>query len=165
MIGAGHSTEEAVEVTEVMRAAGFVGPCELALRAQGEGIGIIVIQATIPLFLQPFIKPVADGAAERLKQFFWELQRTTRWGRESRLQQLYIRPDAVSNAEWKQTGRHGRLPGWRQENPDEPELVMTSLMPGEAWDALVALDPDALEPGASYWWSDEHCEWRPSGGP
>jgi hypothetical protein len=37
-----------------------------------------------------------------------------------------------------------------REDPQEPELVMTSLMPDEAWEALVDLDPETLEAGGSY---------------
>ncbi len=163
MIGAGHSEDEAAEVEAVMRAVGLEGPCELAIRAQGEGIAVIVIQASVAIFLEPFLRPVADGAAERLKRFFYEIQEKTRWGREARLKQIYVYPDAVTNEEWENSGRRGRLPGWRQEEPEEPAIVMSSLMPDEAWEALAELDVDTLEPGCSYSWSEEERRWRPSG--
>jgi len=118
----------------------------------------------VAIFLEPFLRPVADGAAGRLKRFFYEVQGKTRWGREARLKQIYIRPDAVTSEEWESSGRRGRLPGWRQEEPDEPALVMSSLMPEEAWEALAELDIDMLEPGASYSWSNDERRWRPSGG-
>lgn len=40
---------------------------------------------------------------------------------------------------------------------------MSSLMPDEAWEALVDLDVNSLEPGANYYWSEEERRWRPSG--
>lgn len=163
MIGAGHSAEEAGEVEQVMRRLGLAGPVELSIRGQGEGIAVIVIQAAVPIFLEPFLRPVADGAAERFKRFFWELHEGTRWGREARIRQIYVRPDAVTSEEWERSGRRGRLPGWRREDPQQPELVMTSLMPDEAWEALAELDPDLLEAGGSYWWSDEERRWRRAG--
>jgi hypothetical protein len=164
MIGAGHSPEEAADVEEVMRSVGLAGPCELAIRAQGEGIAVIVIQASVAIFLEPFLRPVADGAAERLKRFFYEVHERTRWGREARLKQIYLRPDAVTVEEWEGSGRRGRLPGWRHEELDEPALVMSSLMSDEAWEALAELDVDELEPGRSYYWSENESAWRPSGG-
>jgi hypothetical protein len=164
MIGAGHTEAEAADVEEVIRGVGLAGPCELAVRGQGEGVAVIVIQASVAIFLEPFLRPVADGAAERLKRFFYEVQEKTRWGREARLKQIYVYPDAVTNEEWESSGRHGRLPGWRHEEPDEPAIVMSSLMPDEAWEALFELDVDALEPGRSYSWSHEERRWRPSGG-
>jgi hypothetical protein len=163
MIGASHSAEEAAEVEQVMRRLGLAGPVELSIRGQGEGIAVIVIQAAVPIFLEPFLRPVADGAAERFKRFFWELHEGTRWGREARIRQIYVRPDAVTSEEWERSGRRGRLPGWRHEDPQQPELVMTSLMPDEAWEALAELDPDLLEAGGSYWWSDEERRWRRAG--
>jgi len=163
-IGGSHSKEEAAAVEEVMLRAGFEGPCEPVIRAQGEGIGIIVIQVSVGIFLQPFLQPIADGAADRLKRFFWELHEKTRWGREARLRQIYIRPDAVGDEEWERSGRRGRMPGWRKESPTEPEIVLSSLMPDEAWEALAKLDVDSLEGGGSYSWSDEDRCWRRSGG-
>jgi hypothetical protein len=163
MTGAGHSVEEAGAVETVMRHAGLEGPFELAIRGQGEGVAVIVIQATVPIFLEPFLRPAAEGAAERLKEFFREIHERTRWGREARQRQLYIRPEAISAEEWEASGRRGRLPGWRPEDPQEPELVMTSLMPDEAWEALVDLDPATLEAGGSYWWSEKERCWKRSG--
>lgn len=163
MIGAGHSDGEAAEVEAAMRSVGLEGPCELAIRAQGEGIAVIVISTTLPIFLEPFLRPVADGAARRLRRFFWELHEKTRWGRDARLRQIYIRPDAVTVEEWERSERKGRLPGWRHENPEEPELVMSSLMPENAWEALAELDVESLEPGGSYSWSSEERRWRRSG--
>jgi len=162
MIGAGHSADEAAAVEAVMRDAGFESPCEPAIRSQGEGVAVIVIQAAVPIFLEPFLRPVAEGAADRLKEFFRELHERTRWGRETRQQQLYIRPDAVSAEEWEVSGRRGRLPGWRHEDPQEPEWGMTSLMPDEAWEALADLDPGTLEAGGSYWWNDQERRWKRS---
>jgi hypothetical protein len=164
MIGAGHSEAEAAEVEAVMRDVGLAGPCELAVRGQGEGIAVIVVQASVAIFLEPFLRPVADGAAERLKRFFHEIHEKTRWGREARLTQIYVYPDAVTNEEWESSGRRGRLPGWRPEEPEEPAIVMSSLMPDEAWEALAELDVDMLEPGRSYSWSDEERRWIASGG-
>jgi hypothetical protein len=163
MIGAGHSDAEAAEIEEVMRDVGLAGPCELAIRAQGEGIAVIVISSTLPIFLEPFLRPVADGAAERLKRLFCELHEKTRWGREARIRQIYVRPDAVTVEEWERSGRRGRLPGWRHENPPEAELVLSSLMPDEAWEALAQLNVECLEPGGSYSWSAEDRRWRRSG--
>lgn len=164
MIGAGHSESEAAEVEAAMTEAGLAGPCERSIRAQGEGIAVIVIQASLAIFLEPFLRPVADGAATRLKRFFYDVQEKTRWGRQARLKQIYVYPDAVTNEEWEDSDRRGRLPGWRRESPEDPAIVMSSLMPDEAWEALAQLDVDALEPGASYSWSDEERRWRPSGG-
>lgn len=56
------------------------------------------------------------------------------------------------------------MPGWRQESATEPEILLTSLMSDEAWEALAALDPYSLDGGRTYSWSDEHREWRPSSG-
>lgn len=164
MIGGGLSQEEAEATRAVVRRAGFDGPCEPILHGQGEGIAVVVIQVALPIFLQPFLQPVADGAAERLKEFFRDLHRQTDWGRESLQQQVFIRPDAISHEEWVQSRGRGRMPGWREEDPTEPELVLTSLMPDEAWEALAELDVESLEGGRSYSWSDEHREWRPSNG-
>lgn len=91
MIGGGLSNDEVDATRAVMRRAGFDGPCEPVLHSQGEGIAIVVIQVALPIFLQPFLQPVADGAAERLKSFFRDLHQQTRWGRESLQQQVYIR--------------------------------------------------------------------------
>jgi hypothetical protein len=163
MIGADHSDDEAAEVEAAMRSVGLEGPCELAIRAQGEGVAVIVISTTLPIFLEPFLRPVADGAAERLRRFFWELHEKTRWGREARLRQIYIRPDAVTVEEWDRSEQKGRLPGWPNEDPDGPELVMSSLMPDEAWEALAELDVESLEQGGSYSWSNDERRWRRSG--
>lgn len=164
MIGAGHSEAEADEVEVVMRAAGLPGPCELAVRGQGEGIAVIVIQASVAIFLEPFLRPVADGAVERLKRFFHEIHERTRWGREAGLKQIYVYPDAVTTEEWENSDRQGRLPGWRPEEPEEPAIVMSSLMPDEAWEALAELDVDMLEAGRTYSWSEAERRWMPSGG-
>lgn len=115
MIGAGHSADEVTDVEEVMRNVGLPGRCELAIRAQGEGIAVIVVQASVAIFLEPFLRPVADDAAERLKRFFWEVHERTRCGKEARLRQMYVRPDAVTSEEWRaQVGRGGCPVGVRR---------------------------------------------------
>lgn len=157
MIGGGASQEEAEAVRLVMQRAGFEGPCEAVLGSQGEGISVIVIETTISTFLSAFLAPFAADAQKRLKKFFKD-QHDARNDTSAHLRQTYIRPDIVSSEEWEQNKPQGRMVGWTREGSDQPELTLDSLMPDEAWDALLELDVESLESG-TYSWNSHQRAW------
>ena len=161
MIGAGATLEETEAVRSVMEREGLRGSCEAVLGAQGEGISVIVIQTAVSTFLAPFLTPLAQNAHDRLKEFFRDMH-DARNDKQAHLRQTYVRPDVMTSEDWERAKPHGRMPGWRREGANEPELVLTDLMPDEAWAALLVLDFDNL-PGGSYSWSDQKRAWQRSG--
>lgn len=161
MIGAGATTDQVEAVDAVMRRAGLVGPCEAVVGGQGEGIAVIIIQTSVSTFLSVFLQPTAEGARERLKQFFRDIH-AARNDREAYLRQVYVRPETVTPEEWAATRPQGRPTGFPKERLTEPEITLSDLMSDEGWDALLDIDFETLAPG-SYGWNDCAKEWQLTG--
>ncbi len=148
------------EVQGVLARAGFKDcDCTSDLRAQGEGIGMILLQIPLDVFLTTLLQPIATGARDRLLRLFQDLRRA----RDEDLAthgQLYIRPGAVSEEEWEARNRQGPMPGFRKEGDRQPEIMIDSLHLDEAAiDALFGVDFSEVE-GLSFQWDAERGEWR-----
>lgn len=130
----GGSAEEVEAVRAVLRRAGLDGPCTANMHAQGEGIWMVLIEASPGMFLSGFLGAAGVDAWKRLKQFRTEL-RVARNEEEDSHGQIYVRPDPITTQEWEDGDRKGPVPGAPKPGTDEG-LLVDSLMTDEELQAL-----------------------------
>jgi hypothetical protein len=149
MILGGPANEARVgAVEEVMTRNGLAGTCYADLHAQGGGIWFVLIGVTPAIFLKS-VKPLYHELREALGKD------------EDSHGQLYVREGGQTKAEWEASGRkEALLP--RIPPPDEhpPQIVIDSILPDEATEALFRIDFEALE-GSSFDWDRDLREWVP----
>lgn len=80
------------------------------LRAQGEGIWIVLLELGPKAFVSGMLGAAGIDAWKRLKALMDELQEALGQPKGSH-GQLYVRPDVVSDEEWEASARKGPMPG------------------------------------------------------
>jgi hypothetical protein len=77
--------------------------------------------------------------------------------------QLYVREGGETKAEWEASGRKGLLPGVPPQGEHPPQIVIDSLLPDRALEALFEIDFSELE-DSSFKWDWDREEWVPRDG-
>jgi hypothetical protein len=122
----GGSVDEANAVREVLKHFGLEGPCSTDLPSQGEGIWMVLVEASPGLFMSGFIGAAGVDAWRGLRQLLEQL-RIARNEKVDSHGQLYVRPEVVTTEEWEENGRKGPLPGFPKPGTDEGVLVDTLM--------------------------------------
>jgi hypothetical protein len=143
MINAGATVDQVAAVGRVIRNAGFEGECVAELGAQGGGIWAVMLDIGPKTFFGGLVGAAGVDAWKRLKVLMAEL-REAFGAREGSHIQLYLRPDAVTKAEWESSDRKIGPPGFHRSNEHHPdELLVDSLMSDEELKAMVDRYRDA----------------------
>lgn len=160
MILGGPANEARVgAIEDVMARNGFAGPCFAHLHAQGEGIWIVLIGLPPAAFLQALAAEAGKDAWKAVKRIFGELRYALDEGEDSH-GQIYIREGGLTRDEWEASGRKALLPGLPEPGEHPPQIVIDSILPDEAIEALFEIDYDELW-HSSFDWDQEKREWVP----
>jgi hypothetical protein len=146
-------------VEEVMARNRLPGPCYPHLHAQGGGIWFVLIGATPAFFLKSFAESAGEDAWKNVKRFYGEIREALGKTEDSH-GQLYVREGGATKEEWEASGRQGPLPGLPPLGEWPPQIVIDSILPAEALEALFQIDYDELE-ASSFEWDRERREWVP----
>jgi hypothetical protein len=137
MVNAGATVDQVGAIAHVVRRAGFEGECVAELGSQGGGIWMVMLDLGPKAFFGGLVGAAGVDGWRRLKVLMGELQEAFGRGRDSHVQ-LYLRPDAVTKAEWEASGRKVRPPGFHRSNRDQPEeLVVDSLMSDDEYRVMI----------------------------
>jgi hypothetical protein len=140
MILGGPKGEESVPAVEdVMRRAGFAGPCAPVLRAQGEGIWIVLLELGPKAFVSGILGAAGVDAWKRLKTLMGELREALGQPKGSH-GQLYVRPDVVSDEEWEASARKGPMPGSPKQGTEQEQLQIDTLWSDDDYRAVFEKD-------------------------
>lgn len=134
----GEASASAVE--EVMEQSGFRGPCAPVLRAQGEGIWIVLLEIGPKAFIGGIAGAAGVDAWRRLKGLMGQL-REALGQPEGSHGQLYIRPDVVSDEEWEASQRQGPMPGSPKPGTERDELIIDTLWTDDDYRAVFEPKP------------------------
>ena len=137
MINGDATVDQVAAVSRVIREAGFEGECTAELGAQGGGIWAVMLDIGPKTFFGGLIGAAGVDAWRRLKVLMGELRKAFGATEGSHIQ-LYLRPDAVTKAEWEESDRELGPPGFHRNNEHHPEeLLVDSLMSDEELKAMV----------------------------
>jgi hypothetical protein len=137
MINASATVDQVAAVGRVIRKAGFEGECAAELAAQGGGIWAVMLDIGPKTFFGGLVGAAGVDAWKRLKALMRELREAFGAPEGSHLQ-LYLRPDAVTKAEWEDSDRKLGPPGFHRRNDHHPEeLLVDSLMSDEDLRSMV----------------------------
>jgi hypothetical protein len=161
MILGGPENEARVDAVEsVMARNGFPGPCFADLHSQGEGLWFVLIGVAPAIFLKSFAEAAGEDAWKAVKKIYHELREALDQDEESH-GQLYIREGGATKDEWERSGRKALLPGLPEPGENPPQIMIDSILPGEAWEALFDIDYEVLDE-VSFEWNRECRAWVPS---
>lgn len=139
MILGGPENEARVDAVEsVMARNGFPRPCFADLRSQGEGLWFVLIGVAPAAFRKSFAEAAGEDA--------WRAP-------------LHPRR-RLAQKRWENSGRKVLLPGLPEPGDNPPQIMIDSILPDEAWEALFDIDYEALG-GVSFEWSRERRAWMP----
>ena len=128
MINGGATVDQVAAVGRVMRGAGFEGECAAELAAQGEGIWAVMLDIGPKVFFSGLVGAAGVDGWKRLKVLIRELREGFGADEDAHLQ-IYLRPDAITKAEWEASERKIGPPGFhRSTDPHAEELLVDSLM-------------------------------------
>jgi hypothetical protein len=137
MINGAATVDQVAAVGRVIRKAGFEGECAAELAAQGGDIWAVMLDIGPKTFFGGLIGAAGVDAWKRLRVLMGELREAFGAAEESHLQ-LYLRPDALTKAEWEDSDRKLSPPGFHRSNEHHPEeLLVDSLMSDEELKAVV----------------------------
>ena len=137
MINGSANVDQVAAVGRAIRKAGFEGECVAELAAQGGGIWAVMLDIGPKTFFGGLVGAAGVDAWKRLKVLMVEL-REAFGARDGFHVQLYLRPDAVTRAEWEASNRKLGPPGFHRSNERHPEeLVVDSLMSDDELKAMV----------------------------
>lgn len=137
MINGGATVDQVAAVGRVIRKAGFEGECVAELAAQGGGVWAVMLDIGPKTFFGGLVGAAGVDAWRRLKVLMVDL-REAFGAREGSHVQLYLRPDAVTKAEWEASDRKLGPPGFHRSNEHHPEeLMVDSLMSDEELKTVV----------------------------
>ncbi len=160
MILGGEENEARIAaVEEVMARNRLGGPCFADLHAQGGGLWFLLIGVAPALFLKSFAEAAGEDAWKGIKTLYNELREALGHEEDSH-GQLYVREGGETKAEWEASGRKAPLPGLPAEGERPPQIVIDSILPDEALEALFRLDFSQLE-SSSFDWDRDRREWVP----
>jgi hypothetical protein len=160
ILGSPANEERVGAVEEVMARNGLPGPCFADLHAQGGGIWFVLIGVTPGFFLKSFAEAAGEDAWKAVKRLYSELREVLGKDEDSH-GQLYVREGGLTKAEWEESGRKDALlPGIPPPDEHPPQIVIDSILPDEAIEALFRIDFDALEE-SSFVWDRDLREWVP----
>lgn len=152
--------EERVGAVErVMARNGLNGRCHADLHAQGEGIWIVLIGLTPAAFLQSFAAAAGKDAWKAVKRLYEELRDALDKDEDSH-GQIYVREGGKTKEEWEASGRTASLPGLPEPDDHPPQIVIDSILPDEAIEALFRIDWETLE-HSSFDWDGDQGQWVP----
>lgn len=147
-------------VEEVMARNGLAGTCLADLHAQGGGIWFVLIGVTPGFFLKSFAEAAGEDAWKAVKRLYHELREALGKDEDSR-GQLYVREGGPTKAEWEASGRENALlPGIPPQGEHPPQIVIDSILPDEAIEALFRIDFEALDE-SSFHRDRDLREWVP----
>lgn len=128
MILGGPGNEARVEaVADVMGQAGFDGPVTADLYAQGEGIWMLLIDLGPKAFVLGLMGAAGVEGWREIKSLFESLRKALGQSEGSH-GQIYVRPDAVTRAEWEAVGRTGPMPGWDRPGREHEGAMFSTRM-------------------------------------
>jgi hypothetical protein len=137
MINGGATVDQLAAIGRVIRKAGFEGECVAELGAQGDGIWVVMLDIGPKTFFGALVGAAGVDAWKRLKILMVELREAFGALEGSHIQ-LYLRPDAVTKAEWEASDRKLGPPGFRRSNEHRSEeLMVDSLISDEELKAMV----------------------------
>jgi hypothetical protein len=122
MINAGATVDQVAAVGRVIRKAGFEGECVAELAAQGGGISAVMLDIGPKTFFGGLVGAAGVDAWKRLKALMVEL-REAFGAPEGPHLQLYLRPDAVTKAEWEESNHELGPPGFHRSNTPDSDPI------------------------------------------